>query len=109
MRKSTLPRITSFPRFVTLAAKYASSLPSCNVCLNITCFKRQSFKAREATGISAEQLTMPAETLAELIRGYCRESGVRSLRKQIEKVFEIPVIFTPLYNPLNTAPYPPSN
>ncbi|EGD77596.1 Lonp1 protein [Salpingoeca rosetta] len=43
-------------------------------------------QAREATGVDGQHLHITAEALQALISGYCRESGVRSLRKQIEKI-----------------------
>ncbi|XP_054711909.1 lon protease homolog, mitochondrial-like [Uloborus diversus] len=43
-------------------------------------------QARELTGVSSEQVQIPAEVLQKLIKSYCRESGVRNLQKQIEKI-----------------------
>ena len=43
-------------------------------------------QAREGTGISNSQLTVSSDVIGTLIKGYCRESGVRNLQKQIEKV-----------------------
>ena len=36
--------------------------------------------------MSGEQLTIDEDALNILIKSYCRESGVRNLQKQIEKV-----------------------
>lgn len=42
--------------------------------------------ALEEAGIKSEQVSLPNEVVAQLIREYCRESGVRNLQKQIEKL-----------------------
>lgn len=41
------------------------------------------------TGLSVEKgdISISEEGLNRLIKYYCRESGVRNLRKQIEKIF----------------------
>ncbi|OAF68877.1 hypothetical protein A3Q56_03406 [Intoshia linei] len=44
-------------------------------------------QARKASGIKDDQLEINNEALEELIRYYCRESGVRNLQKHIEKIF----------------------
>ena len=43
-------------------------------------------QAREGAGISKDQLTISSDAIGSLIKWYCRESGVRNLQKQIEKV-----------------------
>lgn len=43
-------------------------------------------KAQTQSGVKEDQLTLTDEALADLIRWYCRESGVRNLQKHIEKV-----------------------
>ncbi|MBQ8652449.1 MAG: endopeptidase La [Alistipes sp.] len=43
-------------------------------------------KQREAHGIQAEQMTLSAPTVEQIIGGYTRESGVRSLDKQLAKL-----------------------
>ena len=43
-------------------------------------------QARETSGVSEEQLNISEDALNVLIKSYCRESGVRNLQKQIEKV-----------------------
>ena len=43
-------------------------------------------KQREAHGIQAEQMTLSAATVEQIIGGYTRESGVRSLDKQLAKL-----------------------
>ena len=37
-------------------------------------------------GLKDEHLLLPDESLEELIRGYCREAGVRNLQKHIERI-----------------------
>ncbi|KAI3658884.1 hypothetical protein MP638_003127 [Amoeboaphelidium occidentale] len=41
----------------------------------------------KSCGLKAEQVNLQSEALDTLISDYCRESGVRSLKKQIEKVY----------------------
>ncbi|KAL6232967.1 Lon protease-like protein, mitochondrial [Aspergillus navahoensis] len=43
--------------------------------------------ARELTGLKDVDVTLTEEAIEELIKSYCRESGVRNLKKQIEKVY----------------------
>lgn len=43
--------------------------------------------AREATGLNDSDVKLLPETVDVLIKHYCRESGVRNLKKQIEKVY----------------------
>ena len=43
-------------------------------------------KQRDAHGIQAEQMTLSAATVEQIIGGYTRESGVRSLDKQLAKL-----------------------
>ncbi|KAE8161628.1 Lon protease C-terminal proteolytic domain-containing protein [Aspergillus tamarii] len=43
--------------------------------------------ARELTGLKEVDVTLKEEAIEELIKSYCRESGVRNLKKQIEKVY----------------------
>ncbi|KAK7889141.1 hypothetical protein WMY93_024701 [Mugilogobius chulae] len=42
---------------------------------------------RSLCGLTQDKATISAEALNLLIRQYCRESGVRNLQKQVEKVF----------------------
>ncbi|KAM4549190.1 lon protease homolog, mitochondrial [Odontesthes bonariensis] len=42
---------------------------------------------RSLCGLTEEKASISADALSLLIRQYCRESGVRNLQKQIEKVF----------------------
>ncbi|XP_019727361.1 lon protease homolog, mitochondrial [Hippocampus comes] len=42
---------------------------------------------RSLCGLSEEKASISPEALSLLIRQYCRESGVRNLQKQVEKVF----------------------
>ncbi|KAM0725505.1 Lon protease-like protein, mitochondrial [Formica fusca] len=43
-------------------------------------------QARTECGLNNEQINIQDKALTTLIKSYCRESGVRSLQKQIEKV-----------------------
>ncbi|KAG5321514.1 LONM protease, partial [Acromyrmex heyeri] len=43
-------------------------------------------QARTESGLSKEQISIQDNALTVLIKSYCRESGVRSLQKHIEKV-----------------------
>ncbi|PHH84347.1 hypothetical protein CDD83_2077 [Cordyceps sp. RAO-2017] len=42
--------------------------------------------AKEAAGLKDADVTLTDAAIEELIKSYCRESGVRNLKKQIEKV-----------------------
>ena len=44
-------------------------------------------QAKRDTGVADTQVTIDAEALQTLIKSYCRESGVRNLQKQVEKIF----------------------
>ncbi|XP_064475268.1 lon protease homolog, mitochondrial-like isoform X2 [Ornithodoros turicata] len=43
-------------------------------------------QARTASGVKEDQLVLKPESLQQLIKYYCRESGVRNLQKHIEKI-----------------------
>ncbi|CAK7232095.1 ATP-dependent Lon protease pim1 [Sporothrix bragantina] len=43
--------------------------------------------AKEMAGLQDADVTLSQEAIDELIKSYCRESGVRNLKKQIEKVY----------------------
>lgn len=43
--------------------------------------------ARELTGLKDVDVALQEDAIEELIKSYCRESGVRNLKKQIEKVY----------------------
>lgn len=43
--------------------------------------------AKEAAGLKNADVNLTSEAIDELIKSYCRESGVRNLKKQIEKVY----------------------
>ncbi|EKG17249.1 Peptidase S16 lon [Macrophomina phaseolina MS6] len=43
--------------------------------------------AKELSGLKDVDVQLEKEAIAELINKYCRESGVRNLKKQIEKVY----------------------
>jgi len=44
-------------------------------------------QAKELSGLGKVDVKLEQEAIAELINKYCRESGVRNLKKQIEKVY----------------------
>lgn len=44
-------------------------------------------QAKELAGLKEANVTLAPEAVEELIKSYCRESGVRNLKKQIEKVY----------------------
>lgn len=43
--------------------------------------------AKELSGLKDVDIKLEKEAIEELIKSYCRESGVRNLKKQIEKVY----------------------
>ncbi|KAF9934038.1 ATP-dependent Lon protease pim1 [Linnemannia zychae] len=43
--------------------------------------------AKEAAGLQGVNVTLHNDAIEALIKNYCRESGVRNLKKQIDKVF----------------------
>jgi Lon-like ATP-dependent protease len=43
-------------------------------------------QAKESSGLKDVDITLEPEAIESLIRYYCRESGVRNLKKHIEKV-----------------------
>jgi len=43
--------------------------------------------AKEAAGLEGSNVTLRDDAIEALIKNYCRESGVRNLKKQIDKVF----------------------
>ncbi|CAK7201260.1 ATP-dependent Lon protease pim1 [Sporothrix eucalyptigena] len=43
--------------------------------------------AKEMAGLKTADVTLSQDAIDELIKSYCRESGVRNLKKQIEKVY----------------------
>lgn len=43
--------------------------------------------AKEAAGLEGTNVTLHDDAIESLIKNYCRESGVRNLKKQIDKVF----------------------
>ena len=42
--------------------------------------------ARESSGVKDQNIEITDDALSNLIKSYCRESGVRNLQKHIEKV-----------------------
>ena len=43
-------------------------------------------QTREETGVGPEDVDVSPDVIHSLIKWYCRESGVRNLKKMIEKV-----------------------
>ena len=43
--------------------------------------------AKELSGLKEVDVALSKEAIEELIKSYCRESGVRNLKKQIEKIY----------------------
>lgn len=43
-------------------------------------------QAKEASGLANADVTLERDSVESLIRWYCRESGVRNLKKHIDKV-----------------------
>jgi Lon-like ATP-dependent protease len=43
--------------------------------------------AKQGSGLSDSQVQIEDNAIAALIKNYCRESGVRNLKKHIEKIF----------------------
>ena len=41
----------------------------------------------ELTGLNSDHVTLSESALNSLNKSYCRESGVRNLRKHIEKIY----------------------
>ncbi|KAG6877164.1 hypothetical protein C0993_009769 [Termitomyces sp. T159_Od127] len=52
-------------------------------------------QAREASGLGTANVVLDREAVDVLIKYYCRESGVRNLKKHIEKVYLMIQVFTP--------------
>ncbi|KAI5807866.1 ATP-dependent protease La [Peziza echinospora] len=44
-------------------------------------------QAKEMSGLTKADVVLEKDAIEELIKSYCRESGVRNLKKQIEKVY----------------------
>lgn len=44
-------------------------------------------QAKELSGLKDVDVSLDKTAIEELIKSYCRESGVRNLKKQIEKVY----------------------
>ncbi|ORY25656.1 Lon protease C-terminal proteolytic domain-domain-containing protein [Naematelia encephala] len=49
--------------------------------------KYLSLQAKEASGLQDVDVQLDSSAIENLIRYYCRESGVRNLKKQIEKIY----------------------
>ncbi|KAJ3119530.1 ATP-dependent Lon protease pim1 [Physocladia obscura] len=43
--------------------------------------------ARESSGLTDDQVELKQDAVEKLIRSYCRESGVRNLKKHVDKVY----------------------
>nr|XP_057929870.1 lon protease homolog, mitochondrial [Doryrhamphus excisus] len=63
---------------------------------------------RSLCGLSEEKASISSEALSLLIRQYCRESGVRNLQKQVEKVFR-KVAFSIVSGQQNAVTVSPDN
>uniref|UniRef100_A0A1A8HY04 Lon protease homolog, mitochondrial n=1 Tax=Nothobranchius kuhntae TaxID=321403 RepID=A0A1A8HY04_NOTKU len=63
---------------------------------------------RKVCGLTEEKSSISSEALGLLIRQYCRESGVRNLQKQIEKVFR-KVAFSIVSGDQSSATVTPDN
>lgn len=50
-------------------------------------------QAMRDSGLKTDNIKIDDDTLQVLIKNYCRESGVRNLQKQIEKVYPINRLF----------------
>ena len=55
--------------------------------------KYLSPQAKEASGLKDVDITLEPEAIQDLIRYYCRESGVRNLKKHIDKVCSCSLFF----------------
>ncbi|KAJ3119206.1 ATP-dependent Lon protease pim1 [Physocladia obscura] len=49
--------------------------------------KYLSPNARESSGLTEDQVELQQDAVEKLIRSYCRESGVRNLKKHVDKVY----------------------
>ena len=56
-------------------------------------------QAKEASGLKDADVTLDPAAVEALIRQYCRESGIRNLKKHIDKVISIPLCDIPLLIP----------
>nr|XP_020512747.2 lon protease homolog, mitochondrial-like [Labrus bergylta] len=63
---------------------------------------------RSQCGLTEEKASISSDALGLLIRQYCRESGVRNLQKQVEKVFR-KVAFSIVSGEQNTVTVTPDN
>ncbi|KAM7012970.1 lon protease homolog, mitochondrial [Tautogolabrus adspersus] len=63
---------------------------------------------RSLCGLTEEKASISSDALGLLIRQYCRESGVRNLQKQVEKVFR-KVAFSIVSGEQNTVTVTPEN
>ena len=63
--------------------------------LKTTAFPQQYLVPQSitASGVEADKMTISDEAMNTLIKQYCRESGVRNLQKQIEKVIFVLNLF----------------
>ena len=60
--------------------------------------KYLSPQAKEASGLKDTDIILEPEAIATLIRYYCRESGVRNLKKHIDKVCPLLDLLGKIYN-----------
>lgn len=62
-------------------------------------------QARALCGLDESKAKLSSDVLTLLIKQYCRESGVRNLQKQVEKVSGRPAP-APAPAPLHPLPFP---
>lgn len=55
-------------------------------------------QAKEASGLKDTDIILEPEAIATLIRYYCRESGVRNLKRHIDKVCHLSYLLAEIYN-----------
>src|ERR1700710_1818552 len=59
-------------------------------------------QAKDASGLKDADVQLEREAVDILIKYYCRESGVRNLKKHIEKVRHLLLFLSPCYSLLMT-------
>ena len=55
--------------------------------LTMSIFPEYFLQIEELTGLNNQHVILTEEALLNLNRSYCRESGVRNLKKHIEKIY----------------------
>ncbi|XP_065912024.1 lon protease homolog, mitochondrial-like [Dysidea avara] len=64
-------------------------------------------QARSSAGLKEDQIVLQEDAIVELIKWYCRESGVRNLQKHIEKIFRkaaLKIVEHPKDSPIHVSP-----